>query len=74
MKPLLHFSAPFLAMGYLLSAAPANGHPGHGPIEVPPVHYLVSPDHLGMALVAGVILFCILRAARTPRDRPSRPS
>jgi len=48
-----------LAANQLLSTVPAKAHPGHGSGEVQPSHY---PDHLGICLVATVILFCAVCA------------
>jgi len=57
MKNTFGFTLP-LAVNHLLSTVPANAHPGHVSGEVQLSHYLVSPDHLGICLVATVILFC----------------
>ena len=56
---------------FLLSPLVASAHPGHGPAEVSPgLHPLLSPEHLGMALVAVVTLFCVGRAGRWMKSSP----
>jgi len=76
MKIPFRFGTAVLVIGYQLSAIPASAHPGHGPNEVQPAHYLVSPDHLGFLLVTTVAAFCLYRMLTWRRSVsvPKRPA
>ena len=54
----------FSACGAFLLPSVAQAHPGHNPSEAPPSHLLFGPDHLGVVMVAGVVLFCFVQALR----------
>ncbi|MDX5325935.1 MAG: hypothetical protein LPK80_06710 [Bacteroidota bacterium] len=53
--------ALLLAMSPLLMVA----HPGHGPVDHGPAHYLITPEHLLGTLMVAILAFGVYRLVRS---------
>ena len=70
MKNLSRFTLLRVAIVCLSLVTAVHAHPGHGPGEVPPEHFVTSADHLGVLLTAAVIGFCLVNAQRCFNRNP----